>query len=134
VIWKFDPTRRTALWILSLSAIFGLGIEILEYWSGGRAVGTSGVVSLGMDSELQARADSLWNARKAKLNEPIDINTADATELERLPGVGPATAANIMEYREARGGFKAVEELDSVAGIGPKKLEALRARVKISGK
>jgi competence ComEA-like helix-hairpin-helix protein len=133
VIWQFDPTRRIALWILSLSAIFGLGIEVMEYWSASRVVGSSGVVSVGMDTELQARADSLWRARKAKLNEPIDLNTADALDLERLPGIGPVTAAHMIEYREAHGGFKSVEELDSVAGIGPKKLEALRARVKIAG-
>lgn len=134
MIWQFDPTRRVALWILSLSAIFGLGVEVFEYWSASRVVGSSGVVSLGMDSELQARADSLWRARKAKLNEPVDINTADASELERLPGVGPATATSIIEYRDAHGGFRTVDELDSVAGIGPKKLEVLRARVKITDK
>ena len=132
MIWQFDPTRRAALWILSLSAIFGLGIEIVEYWRAERVVESSGVVRVGMDSELAARADSLWRARKAELNEPIDVNSAGAFELERLPGVGPAIAERMIGYRDAHGGFRSVEELDSVSGIGPKKLEALRARVKIT--
>ena len=50
----------------------------------------------------------------------ININTATATELEALPGVGLATAARIIEYRQKVGGFKKVEDLMNVKGIGEK--------------
>ncbi|UCG44450.1 MAG: ComEA family DNA-binding protein [candidate division WOR-3 bacterium] len=57
---------------------------------------------------------------------PININTATAELLERLPGVGPKTAQRIVEYREAQGRFSSVDELMNVKGIGPKKLEQIR--------
>jgi competence protein ComEA len=56
----------------------------------------------------------------------VNINTADESELDQLPGVGPATAKKIVEYRSAHGGFQSVDELDQVKGIGPKKLEEMR--------
>jgi competence protein ComEA len=53
------------------------------------------------------------------------------SELQRLPGVGPSLANAIIAYREAKGGFVSIDELDSVKGIGPKKLESLRPHVKL---
>lgn len=61
----------------------------------------------------------------------ISLNTADAATLDRLPGVGPATAEKILEYRKAHGGFSSIEELLAVKGIGPKKLEAMRKYLKL---
>lgn len=61
----------------------------------------------------------------------ININTASATELDRLPGVGPVTAAKIIDYRKQHGGFSSIDELLAVKGIGPKKLEAMRKYCRI---
>jgi competence protein ComEA len=60
---------------------------------------------------------------------PINLNSATAEQLDTLDGVGPATAQKILEYRAQHGGFGSVEDLANVSGIGPKRLEALRARV-----
>lgn len=60
---------------------------------------------------------------------PINLNTATAEQLETLDGVGPATAAKILEYRRAHGGFRTIDDLGQVSGIGPKRLEAIRDRV-----
>lgn len=59
----------------------------------------------------------------------IDINTASAQELEQLDGVGPATAAKIVAYRELNGGFRSIDELDEVSGIGEAKMAAIRAQL-----
>jgi competence protein ComEA len=56
----------------------------------------------------------------------VNINTADAKELDELPGVGPSTAENIIEHRTHSGKFRSVGELEQVKGIGPKTLEKIR--------
>jgi competence protein ComEA len=55
----------------------------------------------------------------------IDINTADAEELDELPEVGPATAEAIVEYRRTNGLFSSVHELEEIPGIGPATLEKI---------
>jgi len=59
----------------------------------------------------------------------VDINTAGAEELETLPGVGPVTAAAIIQWRTDNGGFAAVEDLLDVSGIGDATLEELKPYV-----
>ena len=60
---------------------------------------------------------------------PIDVNTAGVAELETLPGIGPATAAAIVEHREQHGPYATVDDLEAVQGIGPAKIEAIRDHV-----
>ncbi len=56
----------------------------------------------------------------------IDLNSASAASLEALPGVGPKRAAAIVAHRAANGPFRAVDDLDAVAGIGARTLDRLR--------
>lgn len=58
--------------------------------------------------------------------ERLDPNAAGVTELQRLPGIGPALAARIVAYRDSAGRFRTLEELTRVPGIGPATLERLR--------
>jgi competence protein ComEA len=60
---------------------------------------------------------------------PIQLSTATLEQLDSLPGVGPATAQKILDYRAKHGAFSSVEELDAVPGIGPKRLDQLRELV-----
>ncbi len=62
----------------------------------------------------------------------VDVNTASEAELQTLPGVGPATAATIIEHREQHGHFADVDALVAVRGIGPATLERLRDHVRTS--
>ena len=72
--------------------------------------------------------------RPPKINvapAPLNLNRATVAELDALPGVSPAVAARIVEFRTSRGFFSTVEQLDSVKGIGPKLMEKLRPRLKL---
>ena len=66
------------------------------------------------------------------LNTPVNLNTATAAELEALPGVGAATAKLIIEHRQKVGGFKKVEELMNIKGIGEKSFLKLKPMVTVS--
>ncbi|MQA04759.1 MAG: ComEA family DNA-binding protein [Streptosporangiales bacterium] len=61
----------------------------------------------------------------------IDLNAADLTQLEELPGVGPVLAQRIIDYRTKHGGFQAVNELKDVSGIGPARYADISSRVQV---
>jgi competence protein ComEA len=60
---------------------------------------------------------------------PISLSSATLEQLDTLDGVGPATAQKILDWRREHGGFRSVDDLGQVPGIGPKRLAALRERV-----
>lgn len=64
----------------------------------------------------------------------VDINTATAEELEALPGIGETRAAAIVEYREANGPFRRIEDLTQVAGIGEGILEQIGDEITVTAK
>ncbi len=82
--------------------------------------------------EPQPQINSLYGAAPVKSSSKetpvgtISLNSAPQEELEKLPGVGPATAIKIIQYRQAKGGFKTIDEIKEVSGIGDKKFEAMR--------
>jgi competence protein ComEA len=78
---------------------------------------------------LTARADSPQQARTRPVARAVDINQAPAEDLEKLPGIGPKLAQQIIAYRTKHGPFRRIEDLLIIKGIGNKKWQALRPYV-----
>jgi competence ComEA-like helix-hairpin-helix protein len=130
--------RRAAL-LLSVLALTGAGV---------RYVLAPGVASPG-DVQLLATVDTPPHGSAkglhetagaaARLSRPlapgdrIDVDRADVTEITRLPRIGPALAQRIVAWRTAHGPFGSFARLDSVPGVGPRLVEALRPFVTFSG-
>lgn len=66
---------------------------------------------------------------KPNSGDLININTADATQLETLRGIGPALAQRIIEYREQNGAFKTIDEIKNVRGIGDKRFADIKDKI-----
>jgi competence protein ComEA len=78
-----------------------------------------------------AQSRSARSAAKPPVTSIININTASATDLEALPGIGAKTAARIIEHRQKNGPFKKVEELMNVRGVGEKNFLKLKAQISV---
>ena len=115
--------------------------DALERAGGARRRADLGAVNLAAELQdgrqvlvpLRARGGGVATAAAAAAapGVPLDLNTATVEQLDELDGIGPATAQQIVAYREAHGGFGSVEELDQVPGIGETRLAALREKVRV---
>lgn len=117
--------RRTAVFLLAVSALrWG--------WQAGRP-GVDGAALASADTAAALRSSSEALADEAaRRSEPlgpgerVDPNRADEAELDRLPGVGAATARALVASREAEGPFRRTEDLARVRGIGPATVARIR--------
>ena len=72
------------------------------------------------------------SSAKPAATSVINLNTASATDLEALPGIGAKTAALIVEYRQKNGPFKKIEELMNIRGIGEKNFLKLKEQITVT--
>lgn len=106
--------ERVTLAVCGLAALTGMGVLLWQR----RAPPL--IVQGATPAQAAAWDQALSTARR------VDVNRATATELERLPGIGPSLAGRIVAYRDLHGGFNSPEELGRVPGIGPKTLAGIR--------
>ena len=71
-------------------------------------------------------------AAPAVRTEPVNLNAATAAQLAALPGIGPKTAQLIIDYRQKNGGFKKIEEIMNVRGIGEKSFLKLKGLITVT--
>jgi competence protein ComEA len=64
-------------------------------------------------------------------SDKININKADETQLQEIPGIGPAKASAIIEYRESNGSFNTIEDIKNITGIGDKTFEKLKDSISV---
>ena len=97
------------------------------------ALGSFLVLLLAMAAPVSAQETPAAKAKTAAApSTPINLNTATVQQLEALPGVGARTAQLIVEHRQKNGGFKKVEELMNIKGIGEKSFLRLKPMVTVT--
>jgi competence protein ComEA len=94
------------------------------------AVGVAGAPAVAAGGVGGPSAPGSGSAEAANA-APVDLNSATFEQLQELPGVGPVLAQRIVEFRQQRGGFRAVDELRDVTGIGERRFADLRDRVRV---
>lgn len=103
-------------------------------YAGGAQAAPGGAGGAGADGTKPGGAGSGSAAQGGKADGAdgkVNLNTADAAQLETISGIGPATAEAIIAWRESNGSFTSIEQLLDVRGIGPAKFEAMRDAVTI---
>ncbi|TMQ71370.1 MAG: helix-hairpin-helix domain-containing protein [Candidatus Eisenbacteria bacterium] len=132
--WLTPSERRGAtvlvlLFLLGAGHDFWLARRMRRELANGDPAGAMEEASPAPAPSQPSAESSPTPARPA--DAPLDLNRADARELDALPGIGPVLAERILTYRRERGAFRSVEDLLAVRGIGPRLFERLRPRLKV---
>jgi competence ComEA-like helix-hairpin-helix protein len=121
--WLRDPAPGGPLLVL-LGGGIGFAVAARRLYGPG-----------GLGRAPEPVAEAVAPEREVVEEEPpddrIDLNRADAAELQRLPGIGPGGARRIVEEREANGPYRTAGDLVRVAGFGPGRVRGLAGRVRV---
>jgi competence protein ComEA len=106
-------------------------VVVPEKASATQSLRSAGTTGAGRPPTARGDATRAPKKLRSPADGAVNINSASAEELQRLPGVGPAIAARIIAYRTQVGRFSSVDQLTEVSGIGEKKLAAMKPFVRL---
>lgn len=128
--WTTGPAKFVAVVCLGGACMVGLAWSIATREPGAARAGVPlAALQASPVGDAGGAAPVGETTPRVSIARRINVNTASAAELELLPGVGPAIAQRIVEFRETRGPFRTLNDLDRVSGIGPRLIERLRDKV-----
>lgn len=133
--WGFSRQERTAIILLILALFTGLAVSSFRH----RQISLEMTTLTPEDSSLirqieelsehnissEPGSDSSSDSTSCQSFFPMNVNTATAVELQKLPGIGPVISARIVDYRRLHGPFSSPDSLLKVNGIGPSKLKKI---------
>ena len=142
----FSKQEQRFIFLLLITLVVGLGIQIVKIYQPQKINEEWAVEYDRIISEFNQKkqvheameelpADSVKEIsypEKEKFVGRININTANHEEFQTLPGVGPATATKIIDYRASIGAFARIEDIQKVKGIGPKKFEKIKSFIVVN--
>ncbi len=135
--WGFTPGERRSLIVICAALLIGTAYRIcqravlpesapLTSQDSAAVAAVLSAVSVGTTAPQMPASES----EASHINTaPLDLNSASPEQLTRLPGIGPVLARRIIEARDRRGGFRSLEDLLAVDGIGSQRLEKIRPLV-----
>ncbi len=142
---SFTPQERKAIIFLTTILIIGSGITLYKkyhsdfapellwkpkaVYSESRLNASPRTIPVDSASKTENKVDSSYSPKTAY---PLNLNSATQYELEKLPAIGPVLAKRIIDYRVQNGGFKKIEEIQKVQGIGKKIFEAIKSQIVVN--
>ncbi len=121
-ITRFEGTKATAVSVVSAKSESGA--------KNSEAAGSAGEVqeaeSSGTTGDNEAEVSDPFEGQSVYKNGKVNLNTAKSEDLQVAPGIGPAKAQKIIDYREQYGGFSYLEELMEIKGIGQKTFDKIK--------
>lgn len=127
-----DVVKKLKGYLISLFCFFTIANGAAEYLSADKVAGNIKVehsvqIPAPVNNPPVAQPPVIEDQTQAESkNEKININTSDSIQLQKLPGIGPTKSESIIAYREEFGGFRVIEEINEVKGIG----DATYAKIK----
>jgi competence protein ComEA len=117
---------------VNLAALLTDGQQLNIPYKSGQQPAEDDATSLILPGSDDEDEDASSNGQSPSNSQLININTASSAELQSLPGIGPALAQRIIDYRETNGAFTTIEDIMDVSGIGPATFDRIKDLITVN--